>query len=649
MSFVAACAGTWIAVSAVLLPHREMPRTSLDFTFVSRNRPPFHSHSNQQELCDDTSHSHSVRRTQRAVLGVNTSNSQRKMSARPSTPSTATSEDVPSQDLQPEDRTAHHPDFALPNELWTTILATPCTFPSSIFDTVMLNLVHNPNLTSPHLFRADIFYDSGDLRDDILESKRKLLKHLKAEYQPWPFDVPHGYELRRTMVRQLVPRNPQRDHAMMQTCYFLACAAADEKAERNAVVYLPHITSADCMPFYHPPVRALAFLHCSASSSTHISISCTPFPPSPLPSDPKLVRTVLSLLSTTHKHGQGLLGGYTKRVNHDALIPQRAYQDTYARLKARYGRDLSEKWVEVTDPGKHVFEDLGIAAFLIELWQQMYVFPGKEEEGGGKEMWPGFVDLGCGNGVLTYILLSEGYTGWGFDARTRKTWSIFPDTVQALLQQRVLVPSLLQSGSSTDRNEMWHDGDFDKGTFIISNHADELTAWTPLLAYLCQGKFVAIPCCSHDLSGARARLPSAVKTLSALVVEGMFTDLVPSQALSTAGRQENKQAAETGSLARPAGKHKMPSAYATLCSYTASLASSLHYVPEMEILRIPSTRNTCIVGRRRDGAHRDSSIEQRESAVKALVEKETGRNISEVGVEWMKRAQGLTQKPGSGH
>lgn len=33
-----------------------------------------------------------------------------------------------------------------------------------------------------------------------------------------------------------------------------------------------------------------------------------------------------------------------------------------------------------------------------------------------------FVDLGCGNGLLTYLLVSEGYEGYGIDIADRKIW-----------------------------------------------------------------------------------------------------------------------------------------------------------------------------------------------------------------------------------
>ena len=34
-----------------------------------------------------------------------------------------------------------------------------------------------------------------------------------------------------------------------------------------------------------------------------------------------------------------------------------------------------------------------------------------------------FADLGCGNGLLVYILEKEGYSGTGFDLRQRKIWA----------------------------------------------------------------------------------------------------------------------------------------------------------------------------------------------------------------------------------
>jgi tRNASer (uridine44-2'-O)-methyltransferase len=90
-----------------------------------------------------------------------------------------------------------------------------------------------------------------------------------------------------------------------------------------------------------------------------------------------------------------------------------------------------------------VMQDIGIATFLILLWKDTYgpetippdpapvaapntpsaqaQAPVAPLEAEPWRRWPrppgGFIDLGCGNGLLTHILISEGYAGYGFDLR----------------------------------------------------------------------------------------------------------------------------------------------------------------------------------------------------------------------------------------
>nr|POE59057.1 trna (uracil-o(2)-)-methyltransferase [Quercus suber] len=556
--------------------------------------------------------------------------------------------------FEAKDRSSTPSDIQLPDELWLTILESTCTFPPEIFSGVMMNLVKNPNVTSSHLFRADILFDSGENADHDLSTNRDtrlLFQQMKAEYRPRDASIP-GHERIRTIVRQLVPRNPQLDRPLVQTCLFFQ--RLDEDEERNLVLYIPHVDTADQMPFYHPTVKSLAFLHVWRDCEPHdspagrVSLSYTLFPTTSLTS--KLSRTALKLLQTIHKHGQGQLAGYAKRVQLDQILPQKRYQDTYTRLKTRYGRALSERWVEVTDPGKHVFEDIGIAAYLIELWRDMYAIPNAPTlaHTDPRPPFPGFVDIGCGNGLLVFLLRSEGYPGHGFDARARKTWSTFPAAVQTCLTQNILVPAPLLP--TTTARSGWHTGLFPRGTFIISNHADELTPWTPLLALLNRSAFLAIPCCSHDLAGARFRAPMRVKS-------------EPPPPPPPLSRLTGSSAAEK----------KMPSAYASLCAYVASLTREVGYEPETDVLRIPSTRNACIVGRRKmkrradgeeegeekegeekEGEERnddddDDDDGKRRQRVIELVERELGRSIAEVGAEWIMRAEKLGKKPGSGH
>ena len=589
----------------------------------------------------------------------------------------------------PRDCTNLPSQLGLPDELWLTILETPCTFGPEIFNTVMLNLIKNPNITSSHLFRADILYDSSSELLKVPDKDGELRQCLDQEHSD-----PYGFHRQRVIVRKLIPRNEQLDRLLLQTCHFSTDAYGREG--ESLVVYIPHVHDAESMPFYHPAVEKLAFLHrwrtasgqaqeydSSGAMSGSLSVSYLLYPETSVTS--KLQRTALKLLQTVHKHGQGQLAGYEKRVHLDQIVPQKRYQDTYARLKAKYGRKLSEQWVEATDPGKHVFEDIGIAAFLIELWRDMYALPmsdeqqtcagaelgaaGTSNEADARLPFPGFVDIGCGNGILSYILLSEGYDGFSFDARERKTWSIFPEHIQARLQQRLLVPSALQVAGSVDKEHLWHDGMFNKGTFIISNHADELTAWTPLLAYLNDSAFIAIPCCSHDLSGARFRAPPSTKaTKSAAEAQDAplrlpqqmnGDDATHGECIHTEckGAHDSlrlSQAAETGSLKKTMQQKKMASAYSTLCSYVTSLSREVGFVPEKEVLRIPSTRNQSIIGRSRslsasDQAPRATSLEDRTANIVALVEREIGKPISMVAAAWKSGAEKLAQKPGSGH
>lgn len=609
--------------------------------------------------------------------------------------------------FHPIDRNNSPPDIQLPNETWQTVLESPCTYGPHIFERIMLNFIKNPNVTSSHLFRADILYDSQSEAEQPnsngLESDNSL-NNKEKEFRA--FDLP-GWTQDRVIVRLLVPRNQQLDSPLVQTCILFSKPATDN-LEEHLVIYIPHITTPEEMPFYHPTVEKLAFRHTfrptdpqekptpnpdgSAPGTGSLSLTYKPFASSP-ELDVKLQRTALKLLQTIHKHGQGQLAGYEKRVHLDRIIPQKRYQDTYSRLKAKYGQKLCEGWVEVTDPSKHVFEDLGIAAFCLELWRDMYQLPGTAKEaqavggaevqtlqngieklelsneGVGKPPFPGFVDIGCGNGLLVYILTSEGYPGFGFDARERKTWETFPSEVRQHLRQSLLVPDILRSGEESeadiakeDEEKSWHSGFFPDGTFIISNHADELTAWTPLLAYLSGSAFIAIPCCSHDLAGSRFRAPDSTKAQKAQAQAAKRNERnehaprLPQQQNPDSPSENGpkpelrlSQAAETGSLKRTLVHKKMASAYSTLCAYVEALAEAVGFEAEKEVLRIPSTRNQSIIGRRRRSELEAKQLKGKREEVMRLVEEELGRSIESIGQEWIERAEKLAKKPSSGH
>lgn len=223
--------------------------------------------------------------------------------------------------------------------------------------------------------------------------------------------------------------------------------------------------------------------------------------------------------------------------------------------------------------------------------------------------WPrppgGFVDLGCGNGLLTHILISEGYSGYGIDLRARTSWTHYPRSTQSRLfvhaldpttptrvlqtaQQRqyrrpVANPQPPHAGDNIDEEatngatntESGQDSDplpdvpLPTGCFLIGNHADELTPWIPPLAtrVLASG-YLSIPCCvwSLDARFDRARdVPLCA---------------VDPETLNLGG----------------GGEGAAGSSYALYRVWLAALSVHCGWAVEVEMLRIPSTRNWAIVG-----------------------------------------------------
>lgn len=101
------------------------------------------------------------------------------------------------------------------------------------------------------------------------------------------------------------------------------------------------------------------------------------------------------------------------------LVSAEKYAKLYCKLKEKYGTKLIKNWPESTDPTKFVYEDIAIAAYLLLLWE-------KERFEKKTNNLQSFLDLGCGNGLLVYILFNEGHRGLGIDLRRRKIWDLYP-------------------------------------------------------------------------------------------------------------------------------------------------------------------------------------------------------------------------------
>ncbi|KAI9032532.1 hypothetical protein CLU79DRAFT_151679 [Phycomyces nitens] len=245
--------------------------------------------------------------------------------------------------------------------------------------------------------------------------------------------------------------------------------------------------------------------------------------------------------------------GYKKHAHHDVLVPKEEYLAMYQHMKSTYASSLVSNWTEKTDPKKFVFEDIAIASYLLCLWKVDEARLARK---------PTFIDLGCGNGLLTHLLVSEGYNGYGVDMAERKIWSSLCPGNPGALRASTLIPA----------QECYPEADW-----LLGNHADELVPWIPVIAARsgAQCNFLVIPCCFYGLDGTRA--------------------------LSL-----GKMAEEEG------GKYK---AY---CKYIKNLASKCGFECEEDDLRIPSTRNVAIVGRHRRGSVSVSELEAITASAQAV-------------------------------
>ncbi|KAK0538988.1 tRNA(Ser) Um(44) 2'-O-methyltransferase [Tilletia horrida] len=564
---------------------------------------------------------------------------------------------------------------------WLAMASMPAHAPLASFEHVMAELIHHPERNSSTILRADILDD--DSNPEIWEGEN--------------LSGGEGWTRERSVLRRMMPRRPGIDWALTQTCDLWRrrpSGGASVEPGETVLVYTPLASGNDDMgskdaagqstasrgrlrpalesevPFYHPKVRAIAFRFLpstpdGSSGEAHtfgqIRIDISPFslPPNddggnsstglahPFPPSHRLTRTVLSLLQTIHAHTWGHAHAYVKRVQHDILVPRELYQDTYLALKARHAERIMVEglWVEKTDPEKHVFEDLGIAAWLMCLWKDSYPActapegPENEYCDRGQRPWTrwarppgGFVDVGCGNGLLVHLLHLEGYAGFGMDLRERKSWAVWrrDALAQRLAQESDLrevsldLPSLVLdsvSRRSTGSGGRMEGSLFPPGSFLIGNHADEISPWLPFLAATAvesldlpsgTGKetvvgaaYASIACCPFMLDGTRfgqkrydyggdegirhllfGELPS--RTADQDTVVKQITDAL------LLGPPVDPPSSKSGGGDKSGGSRN--NAY---LQYLSHLHLQAGWMIEKEALRIPSTKNWAIVGRRR--------------------------------------------------
>ncbi|TCD61747.1 tRNA(Ser) Um(44) 2'-O-methyltransferase [Steccherinum ochraceum] len=512
---------------------------------------------------------------------------------------------------------------------WIPLIHCPADFPPELFEMAISQLIHHPEYNSTLILRSETVSET-DEAGGLPDGAPQLV----------------GFRMSRNVHRKLLPRRPGRDAGLEQHCTLyrrgnsarletqVSSSEDDHVNQHDAVeaeetgssaepisvlVLTPILEPGTSLPYYHPAVSHLAF-RCIPNSSPSdqdpsipstsygtLQIDAIPLPGTPTDLSSRLYRTSLALLETLHRYGWGALTNYKKRVKHDCIVPREAYQDLYLVMRERH-KYLVDEWKESTDPLKHVFEDIGIATFLILLWKQMYS-ASDDRPANGAEPWrtwgrpsSGFLDLGCGNGLLTHILVSEGYNGHGIDVRKRVSWDHYSEATRASLHVVALDPtSTLTPGSFSPSSPY-----LTSGIFIIGNHADELTPWVPILSTLHDASgYLSIPCCpwTFDMKYERSKHPP-------------YPVPVPSE-----------EFVESLGLG---GEGSNASAYSMYRIWLSSLHARCGWVVESETLRIPSTRNWALVGRRRA----DGEMEQ------------IGRrNASEIVEEVVTRGVFKTRRP----
>ncbi|KAK5191144.1 tRNA(Ser) Um(44) 2'-O-methyltransferase [Exophiala xenobiotica] len=553
-------------------------------------------------------------------------------------------------------------------------------------------LLENPNLNSTHLFRADILQDSAKTLKTVIEKEQQCeysngAQHAEdgtvADSSPQTLEkAPQldGATLTRKVLRRLIPRKPQLDSPLNQWCYVYDLLESPNIDKGQVVVYVPDVDSEADMPWYHPPIKSLAYCYKRTGTETTLSVHYLPFTRTTDPLPSRLHRTFISLLRTflrlaknpgpaqnqngSHVQSNSINAATNQSMTpsalKDTILPQHVVQDTYSRLKQQYAQDLISRWAESTEPSKHVFEDLSIAAFVIELWKQMYT----------PDTFPGFVDIACGNGVLSYILIQEGYQGRGFDARRRKSWAVLG--MNDHLDEMICVPQPFLDAASEDEGlqelmmrAQIYDGLFKPGTFVISNHADELTPWTPVLAALACPEhplpFLAIPCCSHALSGAKHRYsPKDIITHNhAAAAAAASAKLNDQEEQPASGDLKTLRAAKV----KAANHADDKSMYACLTRKVVALAEEIGFDVELTLMRIPSTRNIGIVGNRKRAStprvttDLDMQLEtlsintgDMTKKIHSLIERECTMSggIQEAATTWIERAEKLQKGSGRG-
>lgn len=161
---------------------------------------------------------------------------------------------------------------------WQYIISNPASYPAEIFAHVSLELIFHPERNSKNIRRADILFDSATDAEISTESE----------------DMVNGMLCSRVIRRQLMPRNPNLDPELEQTCRLYI---VEGETSTTLITYYCHYMEEIGVPYYVPQVLGVAFeLHDDQVWIAYLPLAgkeCT---------DDRLQRVALNLLRTIHRH-----------------------------------------------------------------------------------------------------------------------------------------------------------------------------------------------------------------------------------------------------------------------------------------------------------------------------------------------------------
>ena len=308
----------------------------------------------------------------------------------------------------------------------------------------------------------------------------------KANHHHAPSSAEKGEKNVEVWVRRvLVSKRPKKDRELEE----VVLMGTDGSC--GWIVFVPVANQDSPVPFYYPPVLAYGLM-CQGGRVWMSALGKG--------EDDGRIASFLSRFGgelakraakfTTHQLG----GGYVKKFTFDTVIDRRAYDAVRAGLVDRHAAHLVDAWVESTDPQKHVFEDISIAAYVICLLEQVPSPAAQQDQQHGDNGCVDVLDLGTGNGVLVHILTEEGVRVRGIDLAARKSWTrpgFFSSQAQASLDCRPLHPP----------SDTLEDLGLTSVRLLLGNHADELCPWIPFLAARWDvPHWAIIPCCFFDFA-----------------------------------------------------------------------------------------------------------------------------------------------------